>query len=790
MEQWLKLSVWKLFYKYGGELMLDKRLLKQITVAIMSCTLAVGTAGINTVPATATESSTAENIETVPVESILHNGSPSAAIMSNGDLYCWGDNGFGDVGNGTTKEQLTPFRVLSNVKFAVCNESGNLYNTMMAITENGDLYCWGYNGDGQVGNGTTENQLTPFKVLDNVKSIDSYGERNSLVTAITENGDLYCWGENEYGKAGNGTTEYQYTPVKVLNNVKSVNEKSNTMTAITENGDLYCWGYNEYGQAGNGATEEQLTPVKVLDNVKSVNKYYETMAAITENGDLYCWGYNNYGKAGNGTTENQLTPVKVLDNVKSIDSYGKSDSLITAITENGSLYCWGYNEYGQVGNGKEGYNEEEDEPELQLTPFKVLDNVKSVKEQNGITTAITENGDLYCWGSNLNGRIGNGTTERQLTPVKVLDNVKFIDIYDSTMTVITENGDLYCWGSNGYGQVGNGTTEDQLTPVKVLDNVKSIESINIDNNTMKAITENGDLYFWGHHMGAAFGNETIEDQLTPVKVLDNVKSVKSIDIDNNAMTAITENGDLYCWGSNGDGQIGNGTTEYQYPPVKVLDNVKSVSSEEKDTMMAVKENGDLYCWGYNMGGAVGNGTTENQLTPVKVLPLEDAPGASAPTDTETPSTEIPMPTDTPATSDTSDIETGYKVTVANLKYTVTSVKGKQTVEFTGGKKTAKSIVIPSSIDIAGINYKVVSVANNACKNYKKLQKVTIGANINSIGNTAFSGCTKLKKIIFKTKKLTAGKTGFEAFKGVNKKVKVEGPKSKVKAYTRIVALKR
>ncbi|HBA97816.1 MAG TPA: hypothetical protein DCZ23_06890 [Lachnospiraceae bacterium] len=95
------------------------------------------------------------------------------------------------------------------------------------------------------------------------------------------------------------------------------------------------------------------------------------------------------------------------------------------------------------------------------------------------------------------------------------------------------------------------------------------------------------------------------------------------------------------------------------------------------------------------------------------------------------------------------------------------------MKFTGGKKAAKNIVIPASVEIKGTSYKVVSVADNACKNYKKLQEVTIGANVNSIGKNAFSGCTKLKKIIFNTKGLTAKKTGPKAFKGVNKKVRVE-----------------
>ena len=143
---------------------------------------------------------------------IFLGGYHSAAVMENGDLYCWGSNYYGQVGNGTTKKQNTPIKVLGDVKTVFLEEYGSA-----AITENGDLYCWGYNSNGQIGNGTTKNQDTPVKVLGDVKIV-SLGKYYSA--AITENGDLYCWGSNVYGKVGNGTTEDQETPVKVLGNIK------------------------------------------------------------------------------------------------------------------------------------------------------------------------------------------------------------------------------------------------------------------------------------------------------------------------------------------------------------------------------------------------------------------------------------------------------------------------------------------------------------------------------------------------------------------------------------------
>jgi len=446
-----------------------------------------------------------------------------SAITEKGDLYRWGSNEYGLIGNGTEENQLTPVKVLSNVK-SVSPFSSWSPSFMSAITEEGDLYCWGYNSYGQVGNGTRKDQLTPVKVLTDVKSISycpySYSSSNNYlsVLAITEKGDLYCWGNNRNGQIGNGTKEDQLSPVKVLSNVKSVSVFSYkdgdvgyswiiSISAITEEGNLYCWGDNEDGQIGNGTKEDQLIPVKVLTNVKSVPSAYGSAAAITENGDLYCWGDNRYGKVGNGTTENQLTPIRVLTNVKSCfpDSGHK-----LAITEEGDLYCWGYNDNGQLGNGTE---------ENQLTPVKVLTNVKSVSPFSGDNmSAITEEGDLYCWGGNDAGVVGNGTEEAQLSPVKVLSDVKSFFASDGSspinVSAITKEGDLYCWGYNYCGQLGTGKTENQFTPMKILSNVKSFSY-----NSQVAITKEGDLYCWGGNDSGQIGNGTTEDQLSPVKVL-------------------------------------------------------------------------------------------------------------------------------------------------------------------------------------------------------------------------------------------------------------------------------
>ena len=355
-----------------------------------------------------------------------------------------------------------------------------------ALTENGVLFCWGSNTSGQIGNGKTEHFVDlPQKTLEHVSSA-SLGLAHSA--AITEDGSLYCWGDNWYQQIGNGSeAEAQTEPVKVLDHVSSVSLGDNHSAAVTEDGSLYCWGYNEFGQVGNGTTVNQPTPVKVMENVSSVLLGYESSMALTETGDLYCWGHNHVGQVGNGSeSEIQTEPVKVMENVSSAAaspySYHRA-----ALTENRDLYCWGYNNYGQVGNGE--INQQ------QHTPVKVMENVLSVSVGSSHTAAITENGSLYCWGDNQHRQIGNGSEEdTQAEPVKVMENAACVSLGRSSSAAVGQNGDLYCWGYNYYGQVGNDTTEIQPIPVKVLGNVSSV-SLGDERST--AITKTGALYIWG-----------------------------------------------------------------------------------------------------------------------------------------------------------------------------------------------------------------------------------------------------------------------------------------------------
>lgn len=284
------------------------------------------------------------------------------------------------------------------------------------------------------------------------------------------------------------------------------------------------------------------------------------------------------------------------------------------ITKSGDLYMWGHNRQGQLGDGT---------TTDRYTPIKIMSNVKSVSLGGYHSAAITENGDLYMWGHNECGQIGDETTTDRYTPTKIMSNVKSVSLGYCHSGAITESGDLYMWGNNRQGQLGDGTTTNILTPKKIMSNIKSVSfgydkagGISTIYDFIGVITENGDLFMWGYNWQGQLGDGTTANRLIPTKIMSNVKSVS---LGDKHSGAITENGDLYMWGYNGRGQLGNGTTNIRvYTPAKIMSNVKSVSLGESHSG-AITENGDLYMWGYNWQGQLGDGTATNRNTPIKIM---------------------------------------------------------------------------------------------------------------------------------------------------------------------------
>jgi alpha-tubulin suppressor-like RCC1 family protein len=365
----------------------------------------------------------------------------SSWYLINGDLYGCG-NGLGQ-GSGTTDTVLTYTKRASNVKDFAASGSSCFY-----IDNNNDLYGAGSSYYGQQGNGSTgTNVLTFTKLASNVKKVFASSKTSWY---ITESGDLYGCGDNTKGQQGSGDTTTVTTFTKRASNVKDFACCDDSFPSvvswyITESGDLYGCGQNDYGQQGAGNTTNVTTFTKRASNVDSFSCSHRSAWYINKNGELYGCGIGAFGTQGTSDGTAVKTFTKRANNVKKVLAQG---SRTVYLAQNGDLYATGSGSGYVFGNGSTG----------DLTAFtKIASNVKDFAFGNEASLYINQTGDLYVAGWNKDyGTIGMGTTENAKTYTKMTSGVKEVYCCEYDSWYIDNDGNLYGTGYNKYGQQGSG----------------------------------------------------------------------------------------------------------------------------------------------------------------------------------------------------------------------------------------------------------------------------------------------------------------------------------------------
>ncbi|MCA0295790.1 MAG: biotin transporter BioY [Actinobacteria bacterium] len=339
----------------------------------------------------------------------------TCAVTTTGKALCWGFNADGQLGDGTTTTQLKPVGVSGLSSKVASISAGETHSC--AVTTKGKALCWGYNGNGQLGDNTTVDSHTPAVVYGMDTKVKSISAGWVGTCAVKTSGKARCWGDNSAGQLGNGTTIGSVKPVTVsglTSGVKSVSVGLTHACALKTSGKVVCWGYNAFGQLGDGTTATRLTPVTVhgLTKVTSISVGIYDTCATRSTGKAVCWGLNNYGQLGDGTTTNSFTPVTVTG-FSSKASVVKTGVLVSCVIKtSGTSYCWGHNGDGQVGD-----NTNTD----RLTPVKVfnLGSTKKISVGSLHTCAVTSSKSVKCWGSNTSGQLGNNSTTGSKAPVEV-----------------------------------------------------------------------------------------------------------------------------------------------------------------------------------------------------------------------------------------------------------------------------------------------------------------------------------------------------------------------------------
>jgi alpha-tubulin suppressor-like RCC1 family protein len=337
------------------------------------------------------------------------------------------------------------------------------------LTTGGGVKCWGYNEGGQLGDGTTTDRTTPVAVSGLTSGVAKISAGESHTCALTTGGGVKCWGYNPLGQLGDGTQTERDTPVDALgltSGVTSITAGRAHTCALTTGGGVKCWGYNESGQLGDGTTTDRTTPVDALgltSDVVSIAAGGHHTCALTGAGGVRCWGEGK-GQVGDGTSTQRSLAVDVLGLTSGVASIAAGWNHACALTKRGGVKCWGANLFAELGDGTRSQRT------TAVDVSGLTSGVASIAAGPSHTCALTAAGGLKCWGQNDKGQLGDGTTTDRTTAVDVSGlggGVKGIAAGESHTCALTTGGGLKCWGGNDKGQLGDGTTTQRTTPVNV-----------------------------------------------------------------------------------------------------------------------------------------------------------------------------------------------------------------------------------------------------------------------------------------------------------------------------------
>ena len=396
-------------------------------------------------------------------------GDSFCAVLSTGHVDCWGENVHGELGSGTTTNSDVPVAAVGISK-ATAVTSGSDGDGFCAVLSTGHVDCWGDGGLGGLGDGTTTNSDVPVAVKNiSTATVVTSGNDGDGFCAVLSTGHVDCWGYNAYGELGNGTTTNSDVPVAVrtIGHAKAVMGGRYNFCALLSTGHVDCWGYNGDGELGNGTTTNSDVPVAVqtVGNAKAlIGNGGGNFCAVLSTGDVDCWGYNGDGQLGNGTAMDSDVPMAAIGISTAIAVSGGGLD-VCALLSTSHVDCWGYNYYGELGNGTTT-SSGSDVP----VAVKNISTATSVTDGLYGACAVLSTGHVDCWGYNRYGELGNGTTTNSDVPVAVhvIGNAAAVIAGLHDFCALLSTGHVDCWGYNAYGELGNGTTANSDVPVAVL----------------------------------------------------------------------------------------------------------------------------------------------------------------------------------------------------------------------------------------------------------------------------------------------------------------------------------
>ena len=521
-----------------------------------------------------------------------------------GKLYLWGDNTYGQLGDNTVVARSSPtqlggFLGANTYKYIVNNPLNTAY-----INVDNTLYMMGDNTYGQLGQGDTINRSSPVQIGTGTWStvvISGSGH----VLAISSNGTLFTWGNNTYNELGQSdlVVANRSSPVTIGTdaNWTKISVGNNYSIAVNNTGAMYTWGRNDWGQLG---TIVPLSYTNIGAGIASRN-----------DGKLYTWGTNTpYGQVGDGTTINRSAPTQISGvTLASISWTSVSGSLnnSASIRINSTLWAWGDNTYGQLGQV---------DTIPRSNPVQIgISSWTQVHVNSDNIFAIRSDGKLFSWGNNNVGQLGTGDTINYSSPVQIGSD-SWNQIVASTTghaLGIKTDGTLWAWGNNQYNELGlnEPTQTNYSSPVQI--GTSSWTKVSAGSNNSFAIRDGGSLFGWGRNQYGQIGDATTNNRSSPVQIGNS--SWTQVAAGDSFVAAINAIGQLFTWGYGINGRLGSGATASRSSPVQVgTSSWIAISTGGTENTVALTIAYTLFSWGINNTGQVGDATTVIKSAPAAV----------------------------------------------------------------------------------------------------------------------------------------------------------------------------
>ncbi|MCZ6689623.1 MAG: hypothetical protein O7H41_08480 [Planctomycetota bacterium] len=610
------------------------------------------------------------------------------ALMADGTLRSWGDNFYGQLGDGSTTDSQTPVQVID-----LLDPTGFLTGVMavsagdrhsMALLTDGTVRSWGDNSSGQLGDGTNLDSAFPVQVIDPIdpfgyiRRVESIAAGGRHSAAIILGGTGKAWGDNTYGQLGDGTTMSRPAldwivdvtdPGGFLINAVSIAAGRSHTVVRKSDETLRSWGRNTYGQLGAGTTADSSDGVQVVDPpdptgfltaVAWVAASDNHSLAILSDGTLRSWGFKGYGQLGEGSSGILTAPARVVDpadptgNLIGVAATSGGVSHTLALLGDDTVRAWGDNSDGQLGDGTHS---------LRWTPERVIDPTDPTGFLTGVSAvsvgwyhsaALLADSTVRTWGRNQFGGLGDGTSSNRPSAVAVLDlqdptgflsGVVSISAGSYHVVALIGDGTVRTWGRNISGELGDGTMSNRTSAVQVIDPtdpsgyLTRIVAVSAGGFHTIALRADGTVRTWGQNFYGQLGDGTATQSLTPVVVIDpvdpsgNLTGMAAIGGGTYHSVAAKVDGTVRAWGDN-PGALGDGSTVDSPVPVQTVDssdpsgfltNIIAVDASWAHSI-ALRNDGTVRAWGWNSQGQLGDGTTTLRTSPVQVTDPNDATG--------------------------------------------------------------------------------------------------------------------------------------------------------------------